>query len=143
MVRNSHFTTTLGAFFLIRMYRGIGIFTKWHQIAVNISRERSAILTNGKKRWNHARQYFKICLTCFLTPKKVEKGRTSPLALILLKRLKNEVFPLSFRLVQRSCLIFGTKVNLDNTYTLEILKSFGKILIPCNPLNLLKNQKFN
>ena len=27
-VRNSHFTPILGAFFLIRMYRGIGIFVK-------------------------------------------------------------------------------------------------------------------
>ena len=48
-------------------------------------------------------------------------------------------FPLFFRLVHRNCLIFGTKVNLDNTYTLAILKLFGKFLIPLNPL---KNQKF-
>ena len=34
---------------------------------MDISRERSAILTNGKKRWNHARQYFKVLLTSFLT----------------------------------------------------------------------------
>ena len=48
-------------------------------------------------------------------------------------------FPLFFRLVHQNCLIFGTKVNLDNTYTLAILKLFGKFLIPLNPLN---NQKF-
>ena len=30
-------------------------------------------------------------------------------------------------------MIFGTKVHLDNTYTLAILKWFGKILIPSNP----------
>ena len=45
---------------------------------------------------------------------------------------------LFFRFVYRNCLIFGTKVNLDNTYPLEILKLFGKFLIPSNPLNPLK-----
>ena len=29
-------------------------------------------------------------------------------------------------LVHRNCLIFGTKVNLDNPYALAILKLFGK-----------------
>ena len=43
--------------------------------------------------------------------------------------LKMRFFPLFFKLVHRNCLIFGTKVNLDNTYTLAILKSFGKILM--------------
>ena len=58
--------------------------------------------------------------------------------LILLKRLKNEVFPLLFRLVHRNCLLFGTKVNLGNTYPLAIYKLFRIILIPSNTLNLLK-----
>ena len=31
-------------------------------------------------------------------------------------------FPLFFRLVHQKCLSFGTKVNLDNTYTLAIFK---------------------
>ena len=50
--------------------------------------------------------------------------------------LKNEVFPTFLRMVHRNCLIFGTKVNLVNHYTLEILKLFGKLtpLIPLNPL---------
>ena len=61
--------------------------------------------------------------------------------LFFLKRLKNEVFQLFFRLVHWNCLTFGTKVNL-NTYTLVILKLFGKILIPLIPLNPLENQKF-
>ena len=39
------------------------------------------------------------------------------------------LFPLFFRLVHRNCLIFGTKVNLGNTYTLEILKFFGRFLV--------------
>ena len=51
------------------------------------------------------------------------------------------VFPLFFRLVHLYYLIFGSKVNLDNIYTLEILKLFGKILIPFNPSNPLKNQE--
>ena len=38
-------------------------------------------------------------------------------------------FPLFFRLVHRNCLIFGTKVNIDNPYTLEILKLFGTFLM--------------
>ena len=38
-----------------------------------------------------------------------------------------------FRLVHRNCLIFGTKVNVGNTYTFVILKWFGIILIPSNP----------
>ena len=51
-------------------------------------------------------------------------------------------FSLLFRLVHRNCLIFGTKVNLDNTYTLEIFKLFYKFLIPSNlPLILLKGLK--
>ena len=57
--------------------------------------------------------------------------------LILLKRLKMRFFPLFFWLVHRNCLIFGTKVNLDNTYTFAILKLFEKYLIPSNPLLIL------
>ena len=48
-------------------------------------------------------------------------------------------FPLFFRLVHRNCLIFGTKVILDNTYTLTMLKQFEKFLSPLIPLNPLKN----
>ena len=48
-------------------------------------------------------------------------------------------FPLFFTLVHRNCLVFGTIVNLDNTYTMAILKLFGRILIPSNPF---KNQTF-
>ena len=54
------------------------------------------------------------------------------------KKLKRRFFQHSFRLVHRNYLIFGTKVNLDNTYTLAILNFVGKILIPLNPL---KKQK--
>ena len=43
--------------------------------------------------------------------------------------------PLFFKFVHRNCLIFGT--NVDNTYTLAILKIFGTFLIPFNPLNSL------
>ena len=55
-----------------------------------------------------------------------------------LKGLKMRFFPLFFRSVHRNCLIFGTKVNLDNTKTLLILKWFVIILIPSNTLNPLK-----
>ena len=48
-------------------------------------------------------------------------------------------FSLFFKLVNRNCLIFGTKVTLDKSYALEILKLFGKVLIALNPL---KNHKF-
>ena len=48
--KNSHFTPILGVFFVIRMYRGIGTFSKRPQLAKKIFRERSAILTNRKKR---------------------------------------------------------------------------------------------
>ena len=55
-------------------------------------------------------------------------------------------FPHFFRFVQRNGLIFGTKVNLDNTYTFAILKLFEKYLIPSNPLLILfkrlKNEVF-
>ena len=46
--------------------------------------------------------------------------------------LKNRFFPLFFGFVNQNFLIFGTKVNLDNTYTLAILKLFKKFLIPSN-----------
>ena len=42
-------------------------------------------------------------------------------------------FQLFSRLARQNCLIFGTKVNLDNTYILEIFILFGKFLIPSNP----------
>ena len=48
-------------------------------------------------------------------------------------------FQLFSRLKHWNCLIFGTKVNLDNTYTLEMFKLFGKFLIP---LILLKVRFF-
>ena len=54
--------------------------------------------------------------------------------LILFNPLKNEVFRLFFGLVHQNCLIFGSKGNLDNTYTWVILKFFWKFLIPSNPL---------
>ena len=44
--------------------------------------------------------------------------------------------------MHRNYLIFGTKVNLDNIYTLTIFKLFEKFLIPSNPpLILLKRFK--
>ena len=46
--------------------------------------------------------------------------------------LKMRFSPLFCRLVHRNCQIFGTKVNLGNTYTLAILKLFEKILSPSN-----------
>ena len=52
------------------------------------------------------------------------------------------VFLLSFRLVHRNYPGFRAKDNLDNTYTLAILKLFGIILIPSNPFNPFKNQTF-
>ena len=55
-------------------------------------------------------------------------------------------FQLFFRLVHRNCLIFGTKVDLGNIYTLTILKLFENFLIPSNPLLILlkrlKNEVF-
>ena len=51
------------------------------------------------------------------------------------------VFQVFSGLAHRNCLIFGTKVKLDNTYTLEILKLVGKFLIPLIPLNPLKRLK--
>ena len=60
------------------MCRDISILTKWPQIGVNISQERSAILTNGKKRWNHTHQYFKLSPTCFFDPKKWSDPPSSP-----------------------------------------------------------------
>ena len=50
-------------------------------------------------------------------------------------------FQLFFCLVHRNCLIFGTKVNLGNTYTLQVLKVFDQFLIPYNPRNPLKKAK--
>ena len=45
-------------------------------------------------------------------------------------------------MVHWNCPVFGTKVNIDNTYEFAILKLFGKILFPSNPLNPFKNQTF-
>ena len=54
------------------------------------------------------------------------------------KASKLGVFPLFFRLVERNCLIFETKVNVGNIYTFAILKLFQFFLIPSNPINPLK-----
>ena len=48
-------------------------------------------------------------------------------------------FRVFFRMDHRNCLIFETKVNLDNTYTLEILKGFD---IPLNPVKKPKTRGF-
>ena len=48
---------------------------------------------------------------------------------------------LFFRFVHRNCLIFGTKVNLGNTYILDIFILFEQFLIPIIPLYLLKKAK--
>ena len=65
-------------------------------------------------------------------------GRTNARESLGLQRLRREtqhraLVQLFFRLVHRNCLIFGTKVNLVNTYPLEILKCFDKFLITSNP----------
>ena len=49
---------------------------------------------------------------------------------------------LLFRLVHRNCLIFGTKVNLGNTYTLEIFIFFEQFLIPFIFFKRLNNSVF-
>ena len=62
---------------------------------------------------------------------QVERGQASEMfqadflikpliPLIPLNPLKNQVFPLFFRLVHQNCPIFGTNVNLDNTYLLAM-----------------------
>ena len=58
-----------------------------------------------------------------------------------LKKAKKWGFLVFFRMVHRNCLIFATKVNLGNTYTLQVLKFFDQFLIPSKPLNPLKKAK--
>ena len=57
---------------------------------------------------------------------KIGGPKRPPLTLgrvnLLEKGLKMRFFQLFFRLVHWNCLIFGTKVNLGNTYTLQLLK---------------------
>ena len=68
------------------------------------------------------------------TKRIFDKNSESPLITFNpLKMTKAWGFQLFSRLAHRNCLICGTKVNLDNTYTLEILKLFEKFLIPSNP----------
>ena len=50
---------------------------------------------------------------------------------------------LFFRLVHWNCLIFGTKVNLGNTYTLQVLNVFDQFLIPSNPPKKAKKMTFS